>query len=308
VPKDLRPRVAGDRQTRRLPPCRIFGVLAKDAAVAVLLRRGPTRWVEMIRWDTASDTFERGQWFHGRIYERRCDLSPDGALFVYFAAKHSARQALSDYTYSWTAISRPPWFTALSLWPKGDCWDGGGWFESSPTRRGRRRHRLHLNHAWALEPHPKHPVPAGLEIIANKCGRGEDLPIYNDILLVKGWQRDRADEEHGELRAVKGSHVWTKREPRGQLVLRMELESIDFTKPGGPLHFGFALLRASDGALVDVLDAQWADWDRSGRLVFARRGKVFAAREDGCRQPTELADFTSDEPAEIVAPDAATRW
>src|SRR5262249_25498999 len=51
----------------------------------------------------------------GRIYERRCDLTPAGDRLVYFAA--SFRQPL----HSWTAISRPPYLTALALWPKGDC-------------------------------------------------------------------------------------------------------------------------------------------------------------------------------------------
>ena len=31
---------------------------------------------------------------------------------------------------TWTAISRPPWFTALAVWPKGDSWGGGGLFVS----------------------------------------------------------------------------------------------------------------------------------------------------------------------------------
>src|SRR5688500_14144217 len=108
---------------------RIFGILARRQPVAVLFRRGPSRWVQLVRWDTSRDVFERGQWFHGRIYERRSDLSPDGSLLVYFAQKITARSLQDrEYTYAWTAVSRPPYFTALALWPKGDCWHGGGTF------------------------------------------------------------------------------------------------------------------------------------------------------------------------------------
>jgi hypothetical protein len=42
----------------------------------------------LIKWHLKSDTFEIGQWFKGRIYERRCDLSPSGELLAYFAAKY----------------------------------------------------------------------------------------------------------------------------------------------------------------------------------------------------------------------------
>ena len=68
-------------------PCRLFALLAHSANVGVLLRRGPTRWVRMIRWDVSNDKFELGQWLNGKIYEDRCDLSPDGKLLAYIAAK-----------------------------------------------------------------------------------------------------------------------------------------------------------------------------------------------------------------------------
>lgn len=63
-----------------IPPCRLHVLLARRAPVAVIFRRGPTKWVQIIRWDTEKDIFEAGQWFHGRIYEGRSDLSPSGKL------------------------------------------------------------------------------------------------------------------------------------------------------------------------------------------------------------------------------------
>src|SRR5689334_24179596 len=50
---------------RRRGPCRLFCILARDAATGVIFRRGPSRWVQLIKWNTATDTFEPGQWFHG---------------------------------------------------------------------------------------------------------------------------------------------------------------------------------------------------------------------------------------------------
>ena len=285
--------------------------MARDAPVAVLLRRGPTNWVELIRWDTSNDTFERGQWFHGRIYERRCDLRPSGNLFVYFAAKHNPKQFQSDYTSAWTAVSRPPYFTALSLWPKGDCWDGGGWFEAD--------RRLHLNHYGDPQPHPNHLAHKKLQVETNLCGRGEDLPIYNDILQAKGWTRhvsgnhpsSRAARETSGASPLRASDptnkVWFHSE--AGLTLRMELENIDFQKPGGPYHFGHLVMREEDGEWLQVIDAEWADWDQQGRLVYSQHGKLYAAKPLGQRLDfVELADFTNDKPQENSPSHQARQW
>jgi hypothetical protein len=123
--------------------------------------------VQLIKWDTNTDTFEPGQWFNGRIYERRSDLSPDGSLLIYFAQKITARSIEErEYTYAWTAISRPPFLTALALWPKGDCWHGGGLFEDGKT--------VLLNHKpQVAKPHEKHK-PRGLRVIPNPNAHGED--------------------------------------------------------------------------------------------------------------------------------------
>lgn len=84
-------------------PPRIYGILAREAPVGVLFRRGPSDWVQIIRWDLSNDTFEEGHWFHGRIYEQRGDLSPDGKYMIYFAAKRSASRPKHEQT--WTAVS-----------------------------------------------------------------------------------------------------------------------------------------------------------------------------------------------------------
>src|SRR5437763_3411149 len=110
----------------------LYVILARKAHFGVVFRRGPSKSVLLIGWNTSNDTFEQGQWLKGRIYERRCDLSPDGSLLLYFAANY--RKPL----YSWSAISRPPFLTALLLWPKGDGWGGGGHFLS--------QRRIALNH------------------------------------------------------------------------------------------------------------------------------------------------------------------
>jgi hypothetical protein len=104
---------------------RLHVLLAADSRSAVVIRRGPSRHACVIGWNRANDRFEVGQWLYGRIYERRCDLSPDGRHLIYFAMNGRWR---SGALGSWTAISRAPYLKAVGLWPKGDCWNGGGLF------------------------------------------------------------------------------------------------------------------------------------------------------------------------------------
>jgi hypothetical protein len=85
----------------------------------------------VIQWDTIQDTFVEGAWFKGRIYEDKCDVSPDGKLFLYFVLK-GARGG-PEFTHAWTAVSRVPWLHALVLWPQGTTHGGGGRFIDNRT-------------------------------------------------------------------------------------------------------------------------------------------------------------------------------
>jgi hypothetical protein len=162
-----------------VPLPRLSLLLAREAPRGVILRRGPSKWVEVIAWDTKQDSFQHGAWFHGRIYQRRSDLSPDGTKLVYFASKFNSRTVNDrEYTYAWTAVSKPPYLRALALWPKGDCWWGGGLFMDN--------HTVFLNHRPSeATPHPRH-LPDRLRIIPNPDAHGEDNPLYSERLTRDG--------------------------------------------------------------------------------------------------------------------------
>jgi len=145
--------------------CRLRVILARDRPLALILRRGPSAWYHLILWDTARDMFEHGAWFKGRIYEERCDLSPDGDLFLYFALQGSRWG--TSYKGAWTAVSRPPWLHALALWPQGHTWGGGGRFLD------RRRIGLFIGD---LPAHPDHPA-VGLEVAFESLAEpADELP------------------------------------------------------------------------------------------------------------------------------------
>lgn len=282
--------------------CRLAILLARKAQVAVVLRRGPTRWVQLVRWETDCDRFEPGQWFKGRVYDRRSDLSPDGSLFIYFASKINAR-TLDDpaYTYAWTAISHPPYFTALALWPKGDCWHGGGLFLGQ-------RH-VWLNHKPEVAiPHPDH-LSKGLRVDPNPEARGEDGPIWYWRMERDGWTLLQQGVFPMTRRGWKTerSEVWERKCPKSFILLRRSLDAISFNHPGGPYLESFRMVGSAGE--IPLRDATWADWDQAGRLVFARAGRLYAAVVEKDRVvERELIDLNPNTPTEVEAPPHAKRW
>ncbi len=112
------------------PPPRLQLLLASAAPVGLVLRRGPSRVVRVILWRRGRDEFEPGQWFRGRLFADRSDISPDGRHWIYFAMG-GVRWAVAETRGTWTAIARVPSLSAAALWGQGDTWAGGGFFTSN---------------------------------------------------------------------------------------------------------------------------------------------------------------------------------
>jgi hypothetical protein len=110
----------------KAPAPRLFVILASEAHEAVIIRRWPSAWTHVIRWDMKTDAFTPGAWLRGRIYAERCDLSPNGKLLLYFALQ--GHRWGTSYSGAYTAVSRSPWLKALALWPELGTWGGGGRF------------------------------------------------------------------------------------------------------------------------------------------------------------------------------------
>ena len=77
--------------TKVVPP-RLHVLLRKKTAVVILRGRGKS--AATFGWNLKDDSFALGQWFRGRIYALRCDLSPDGKHLIYFAAKYWRNDAV----------------------------------------------------------------------------------------------------------------------------------------------------------------------------------------------------------------------
>ena len=206
--------------------CRLSLIFAADAPVAVVLRRGPSKWVAVTKWDTSNDRFEEGQWFHGRIYGERCGLSPDGSLFVYFATKYKAGNKDDGYQDTYTAVSKPPYLTALAMWPEGSTWGGGGRFIDNQTLglaygagRTRTPHNGKTEIFMAPMPdhHPNHS-PRGLTIEG-------DLDYYNpdrafhDVESPDGCEWAGKDQSGRKIH-TRGGALYYENQSHSEVLLR----------------------------------------------------------------------------------------
>ncbi|MCP4417886.1 MAG: hypothetical protein GY805_14775 [Chloroflexi bacterium] len=285
------------------PPCRLFMIMARRAKTAVIFRRGPSKWTQLIQWNTQTDSFEYGHWFKGRIYEKRCDLSPNGNFLLYFVSKFSKDTlADSEYTYAWSAISNPPWLTALVLWPKGNCWHGGGSFKNNRA--------VMLNHRPNVAiPHPNHRPPKWMTVTSNPNASGEDDPLYSTRLTRDGWK------------TVKKWRVKHTKSKRGYITPQPEVRLLQH--PNQPLNLvlnrhidGYKYYELYEvencltGARIILEQAECARWDQQGRLVFVAEGKLKIGSLTECDTlvTREIADFNDQKPKEVKSPDWATKW
>jgi hypothetical protein len=272
---------------------RIYAILARKTPQAVVFSRGPSKSVLLIRWDTSSDKIELGQWLKGRIYERRCDLSPDGELLLYFAANYHKP------FYSWSAISCPPFLTALALWPKGDGWGGGGHFLS--------RNRIALNHrANEMELAGKSVLPRSVRIepFGSRPGWGEDDPVWSERILRDGWSLvsyptgTAYNLGAGVWIEFSPPITWRKPNPIYPEKYSLEMSILGLKKMDGPWYLTEHSVIREKKKLDKIGRTDWADWSHSGELLFAMDGCLYRVP---CQGGT-LADFTDAVKVADLAP------
>jgi hypothetical protein len=283
-------------------------LLAREASQGVVIRRGPSEQVLLVKWNLKNDTFEIGQWLEGRIYERRCDLSPDGELLVYFAADF--RRSIG----SWSAVSRPPFFTALALWPKGNCWGGGGQFFSNT--------QLMLNHhGHEMKLAPEFSIPNWLSV--SQCGewsgRGEDNPIWSSRLVRDGWKLtvspEKTKDDYGAKVWIEYDPpiTWEKAHPKWPNRYRLRMSILGIKEQDGHWYLIEHSVVGEKGEACAIGRSEWADWGSGGDLLFAQSGCLYRLRPSNGRfglveESKQIADFNNLAFEPLAPPKTAQLW
>ena len=263
------PLVAADRRSSLFatPMTRFFArvhiLLAREAPFGVVVRRGPSKQVCTLMWDRRTDQFQVGQWLKGRIYERRCDLSPDGKYMLYFAMNGKWK---SETKGSWSAISRAPYLKAVAIFPKGDCWHGGGLFT------GKTSYWLNDGYGHTLL-RDTGEVKRDITFQPPEQFGGECLGVYYPRLLRDGWKL----VERTNVAKWKATDIFEKPLHQGWV-----LRKIAHAETGPPAGKGcywdeHELLHSASETRVPCPEWEWAEVDGK-RLVWAQNGKLFAGR------------------------------
>lgn len=267
-------------------PARIHVLLARDAKVGVVLRRGPSKSVCSVLWNRKTDEFHVGQWLRGKIYERRSDLSPDGRHLIYFATNGRWETETGG---SWTAISKAPWLKAIVLLGKGDCWHGGGLFTDSDKY-------------WLNNGHGHRPMLSSGSLRRDENHQptgnygGECLGVYYVRLQRDGWVL-RAAASAAEFTVFEKplSHGW---------VLRKYAHAEIGAPPGKGCYWDeHELEHPESGRRIDGAAWEWAELDGK-RLVWAEGGCLFKAiiKGSGLGERKLLYDFSDMKFEALAAP------
>ena len=263
-----------------------YGIVARDAPTVVILRRGPTRYTRLLRWDLRDDTVTAGQWLVGRVAPGPCGLSPDGELLIYEARKG---------TKTFTAISRPPFFTALAFWEYASPWTGGGFFAANDT------------------------VVLGLKL-ADPRSAGAFPPAF---VVTDVWSyfatsgRAPASIYDAARQAPEANHGWCT--PPGGILQklnpvrsRLRLERIP-TGKDRPSYRVIEEPRDATARTYELGMLDWADWSHDGDLLLGTGGCLY--REPLQRSLAEpratrarIADLNGQTFEHVLAPEEMRGW
>ena len=257
-----------------------------------VLRRGPTEWSHVGRWDVARGVYEPGAWIRANLYPERCDLSPDGRWLCYFTLKMPGRwKAGSTYV----AISRLPWLAALAAWGTCGTWTRGAHFVDDPS-------------VWGVgDPDEGDAGPC-----RRKFGLAVTRPASFAVERRRGWTEtpDTPPRAAGDMWDERRTLItMEKPQPKrdGQVRLRVRGRFAAF-RDGRSKDVSYEVVAGDQLNALD--DAQWADWDADGRLLVATRDGRLQIRElstSGSRVVSE-ANPAAETPHPKAPPTEALRW
>lgn len=262
--------------------------------MVAVLRRGPSDWWHVGRWRLDQPAYEPGAWFRDALYPQKCDLSPDGRWLAYSALKMSAAWAAGSI---YEAVSRLPWLTALAAWEAGTTYTRGVHFDgdagvcdlgtpdvgdASPCLA---RYGIKLNPVdqFAVERRRGWRETATTPLRATGGPWDED----RDVAMEKA----QPGAPGGPKLVVEGSYAGFRSMP--------------------DWHDQPAVYSLEGADDIDLLDGvQWADWDRTGRLLVATRSGTIQVRtvDGGGSDIVWSHDLSGFAPDPQPAPPWASEW
>ena len=269
---------------------RIHVLLAQKSPQAIILRRGPSERVATIGWNRANDKFSIGQWLKGRIFSDRCDISPDGRHWIYFA--------MGSRSQTWTAVAKTPYLKALDFYPLGNTWAGGGLFESNRS--------YWVCDACSFEKHQRTRHLSGLSVSFQcRCHDEQNSNALNYAYFIRlvrdGWNPVDDIQSKTPPQLIR----FNKRiNDYWQLWKLCHYDNSYFRLPGKAFGYETHMLRnVKNNDEVNLPDAEWAEVEK-GRMIWAEKGCIMTGcvSKDGLQGQAVLLDTNPFTFEEIIAP------
>ncbi len=253
---------------------RLYCLMAREAPVALVFRRGPGAWSHLLRWHYDEGVLEPGVWLRKRLFPEKCDLSDDGELMLY----NLSGAWKGEYTV-YGGISRAPWLHPLVDWDLRSTYSCGRAFVKGEPD----------SHSWG---EPESIELGGRDVIVQTNGGGSSV---NE--LRRGWEL--RDQPKTEERVRVYAAVLRKPSPAGGFTLQQRV-SYRYARE--------IQIQRGSGEFVAIEDAAWADWDRRGRLLIASRSGELRIEEvdaGGARLVVQRHDLSTLKP---TVPAPAPEW
>lgn len=298
---------------------RIFFIKARKANKAIVFRRGPTDWIQMIVWDLDNDSLEFGQWINKKVPMRNCDVSPSGKYLIYFVDNF-------EHTNSRTVISRPPFWTALTAWEHTDpLFDtGGGLFADE---------KLVILNLHSEIPTHKYPIPSDLIIHPFKSQKEYNLwkghinLMHEQRLEMNGWTEHNDEifvqKETTQTATKKISGDWLKKDPKRADPIHPKLWKKSISNNASLYMITFyhfehrknfdTFYLAKKREIIKLDGITWADVDDRNRIIATKKGKLYASKisADGSVDYINLQviyDLNSQTPKRVFTPLEMKSW
>lgn len=240
-------------------PARLHVLVARESSQAIVIRRGPSKLTCVLGWDRKTNTVEVAQWLKGRIYERRCDISPNGKHWIYFAMNGKWDSTVKG---AWSAVAKSPWLKAVCLHAKGDCWNGGGLF-------------LDNNKYWLNDGHGHESLKTCRNLSRDESYEppefygGECLTGYYNRLQRDGWTfTGRGGNGQWDTKSI-----FEKVLSRKWLLRKICHEQVGSPKGKG-CYWDEHELQNDAGEVLTMPDWEWAEW-LDGAIVYAKNGSLY---------------------------------
>ncbi|MCP5158616.1 MAG: hypothetical protein H6975_04240 [Gammaproteobacteria bacterium] len=241
-----------------------------------------------MNYEKEIENLEIGSLFYGKIYPNRCDLSPDGTYFIYFAMGKSQKQ-YDKRLYCWTGVCVPPNIKAIKLFAHKDTWGGGGRFINDNT--------IYISPGQ----YPDFDKNLNDQLDKYKItftGNIED----GGWTSGNGWKilKRQIVQELGDKYPI--PKIWTK--TNGEITLLKYLNYNSYLKRMDGQVMGdydlhsYAVQDNKNEVKFPLNDKEkickWADFDNTGRLIVAKESKIFIYQNlenINSKRPSKIYDF-----------------